>query len=117
MAVVTDFAFVSTDNITLTDSGWQSLIGGGTNVVGADSVVTLTGYVLDLADSVGTVRFVVNGVEVVQGSPEDVLVYMLELETGVNYLIDFQADVTNHETVTAGARGFTIVDMGYDLPD
>lgn len=114
MPLLTDVAFASTNSSLVTDDTWVSLVGGPLPVVGLGFVVQLQGYVLGLSEE-ATVRFVIDGTEVVKAPPEFPLLYMQTLTVGA-HTMDYQARTSEDcETEQAGPRGFSVVDLGPDL--
>jgi hypothetical protein len=114
MPLVTDVAYASTNSTLVTDDAWVSLVGGPLPVVGLGFVVQLQGYVLGLSED-SSVRFVIDGTEVVKAPPEFPLTYMQLLTIGP-HTVDYQARVTeDEEQEQAGPRGFSVVDLGPDL--
>lgn len=111
MALLTDVAFASTNSSLVTDDAWVSLVGGPITVIGTGFVVQLQGYVLGLTED-SSVRFVIDGTEVVKAPPEFPLMYMQTLTLGP-HTVDYQARVTeDSEQEQAGPRGFSVIDLG-----
>lgn len=111
MPLVTDVAFASTNSTLVTDDAWTSLVGGPIPVVGLGFVVQFQGYVLGLSED-STVRFVLDGTEIVKAPPEFPLLYMQTLAVGP-HTVDYQARVTeDDEQEQAGPRGFSVIDLG-----
>lgn len=114
MPLVTDVAIASTSSSLVTDDAWVSLVGGPLPVIGLGFVVQLQGYVLGLSED-STVRFVIDGTEVVKAPPEFPLLYMQTLTIGP-HTVDYQARAGEDcENEQAGPRGFSVVDLGPDL--
>lgn len=110
MAVLTMVAFESLADTTLDDDNWTSLVGGPQTVVGTGTVVTILGYVLNLDEHDARIRFVIDGTEVVKGSPGSPLMYNALLAVGT-HTIDFQGIATEDETTIAGPRGLTVLNL------
>lgn len=114
MPLVTDVAYASTNSTLVVDDTWVSLVGGPLPVVGLGFVVQLQGYVLGLSEE-STVRFVIDGTEVVKAPPEFPLLYLQTLAVGA-HTVDYQARAGEEcESEQAGPRGFSVVDLGPDL--
>ena len=110
VALVVDLAFASTADSTVSDDTWTSLLGGPKTITGLGFNVQILGYVLNLDSSNVDIRIVVDGTEVVKGSPDAPLMYVINLGIGT-HTVDFQAKA-HDENPTAGPRGLTVLDLG-----
>lgn len=109
MPVIIDHALSVTNDLTINDDVWQSIVGGPQTVLGLGFVVQIQGYALNL-DPEDRIRFVVDGTEVVKGSPSAPLMYNVLMSVGT-HTVDFQA-MSHEETEVVGPRGLTIIDTG-----
>lgn len=110
MAVTVDLAYTSASDSTVSDDTWTSLVGGPHTVLGLGNVVMILGYVLGLGDDEADVRLIIDGTEVVKGSPASPLMYNQVLAPGTHN-VDFQAMATQDHDVVAGPRGLSILDL------